>query len=107
MLDESQQWCTAKGTDWRAFGAGKNQEEKMMRLHNYRSIPALALCLALASVGSAQNPPATQPLDAQKPADQPPTALAPPAPPAPSALPTPAITGPLPGLPPALCRPRT
>ena len=62
-----------------------------MRLHNYVSIGAFALCFVLGSFCSAQNAPADQ-----KPADQPA------APPAPAPLPTPAITGPLQGVPPAI-----
>jgi hypothetical protein len=68
----------------------------MMRLHNYLSIGAFALCFALGSVCSAQNAPADQKPADQKPADQPA------APPAPAPLPTPAITGPLQGVPPAI-----
>jgi hypothetical protein len=64
-----------------------------MRNVRYGTIGASALCLALVSVGHAQNAPATPAADAQQ------AAPAAPAPPAP--LPTPAVTGPLANLPPA------
>jgi hypothetical protein len=67
---------------------------EMMRLRNRASIGALAVCLALAPLCSAQNAAATPPVDGQKPAD-------PPTPPAPTALPTPAMAGPLQAMPPA------
>ena len=64
-----------------------------MRLQNFVYIGTFALCLALASVCSAQNAPADP-----KPADQ---TAAPAAPTPPAPLSQPAITGPLSGLPPA------
>ena len=64
-----------------------------MRFQNHLGIRVFTLCVALASVSSAQNAPADQ-----KPADQPAAA----APAAPAPLPTPAITGPLQGIPPAM-----
>lgn len=64
-----------------------------MRFQNYLGVFVFTLCVALATVCSAQNAPADQ-----KPADQP----AAPAPAAPGPLPTPAITGPLQGIPPAM-----
>jgi len=67
-----------------------------MRFDNLRALATVGVCLGLVSVCGAQNAPATQTVDGQKPADQTP------APPAPAALPTPAITGPLSGLPPAM-----
>jgi hypothetical protein len=66
----------------------------MMRLHNLVGIATCGLCVALASICSAQNPPADQ-----KPADQ--TTTAPAKPPDPTPLPNPTMTGPLQGLPPA------
>ena len=65
-----------------------------MRFQGYFSIRVFALCVALASVCSAQNPPADQ-----QPAAP---ASAAPAPAAPAPLSTPAITGPIQGLPPAV-----
>src|SRR5437899_1168876 len=65
----------------------------LMRLQNFVYIGTFALCLALASVCSAQNAPADP-----KPADQ---TAAPAAPTPPAPLSQPAITGPLSGLPPA------
>jgi hypothetical protein len=61
--------------------------------HNYQGVRIFALCLALTLISSAQDPPAAQPQEKQKPAEQPPAD--------PAALPTPAITGPLQQLPPA------
>jgi hypothetical protein len=65
-----------------------------MRLQNFVCIGTFALCLALASVCSAQNAPADP-----KPADQ---TAAPAAPTPPAPLGQPAIGGPLSGLPPAM-----
>jgi hypothetical protein len=65
-----------------------------------KNLAALAFCFGLASISAAQDAPAAQTPDQQKPADQ--AALAPAAPAAPAPLPTPAITGPLSGLPPAI-----
>src|SRR5438094_10052836 len=74
----------------RFSGSRKSTRGESMRLRNFVFVGTFALCLALASVCSAQNAPADQ-----KPATQSaaPTPLAP--------LSQPAITGPLSGLPPA------
>ena len=64
-----------------------------MKFH-VKNLTAVALCFALASVGGAQNAPATPP------ADQ--AAAAPAAPAAPAPLPSPSISGPLSNLPPAI-----
>ena len=61
-----------------------------------KNLATVALCFGLASFCGAQNAPATQTPDQQKPAD----ATPPPA--APTALPTPSVTGPLQQLPPAV-----
>ncbi len=65
-----------------------------MRTHFPKNLVVICLCLGLASVCSAQDTPATQTPDQQKPADQATS------PPAPAALPTPSITGPLKAAPP-------
>src|SRR5207249_1591901 len=74
----------------RFSGSRKSTRGESMRLRNFVFVGTFALCLALASVCSAQNAPADP-----KPADQ----TAAPTPPAP--LSQPAITGPLSGHPPA------
>lgn len=64
-----------------------------------KNLAVTAVCFGLASVCCAQNAPASQTPDQQKPPDQ--TAAPAAAPPAPAVLPTPSITGPLQGIPPA------
>ena len=43
-----------------------------MRFDNLRALATVGVCLGLVSVCGAQNAPATQTVDGQKPADQPP-----------------------------------
>src|SRR5215831_20930524 len=63
-------------------------------------LATISICFGLVPICGAQNAPAPQAAEGQKPADQ--AAPPPAAPAAPTALPTPAITGPLASPPPAM-----
>jgi Putative beta-barrel porin-2, OmpL-like. bbp2 len=72
-----------------------------MKFDYLKNVAAIALCIGLASVCSAQNAPAPQTADQQAPVPGAEPRAATPAEPPPTALPTPTMVGPLQGLPPA------